>query len=228
MNKAQLTVKLHDFFASQPGVTLSFKEIFRALHLDTHPLKMLAIDIMEEMAWDDYLAKVSDNSYRLNQSIQVMEGKFVRKPNGKNSVIPEGSEKPIFVSERNSMGALSGDMVEFTFLARRKNHIKEAQVNRIIERVKDSFVGRLKVDKDIAYLVTPSDVFAHNIIIPKRKLKGGKTDDKAVVRIIEWPDGENKSPIGEVVDVLGQKGDNDVEMNSILAQYGLPYKYPKT
>lgn len=227
MNKAQLTVKLHDFFASQPGVTLSFKEIFRALHLDTHPLKMLAIDIMEEMAWDDYLAKVSDNSYRLNQSIQVMEGKFVRKPNGKNSVIPEGSEKPIFVSERNSMGALSGDMVEFTFLARRKNHIKEAQVNRIIERVKDSFVGRLKVDKDIAYLVTPSDVFAHNIIIPKRKLKGGKTDDKAVVRIIEWPDGENKSPIGEVVDVLGQKGDNDVEMNSILAQYGLPYKYPK-
>lgn len=80
MNKAQLTVKLHDFFASQPSVTLSFKEIFRALHLDTHPLKMLAIDIMEEMAWDDYLAKVSDNSYRLNQSIQVMEGKFVRKP----------------------------------------------------------------------------------------------------------------------------------------------------
>ena len=227
MNKAQLTEKLHDFFASQPGVTLSFKEIFRALHLDTHPLKMLAIDIMEEMAWDDYLAKVSDNSYRLNQSIQVMEGKFVRKPNGKNSVIPEGSEKPIFVLERNSMGALSGDMVEFTFLARRKNHIKEAQVNRIIERAKDSFVGRLKVDKDIAYLVTPSDVFAHNIIIPKRKLKGGKTDDKAVVRIIEWPDGENKSPIGEVVDVLGQKGDNDVEMNSILAQYGLPYKYPK-
>lgn len=66
---------------------------------------MLAIDIMEEMAWDDYLAKVSDNSYRLNQSIQVMEGKFVRKANGKNSVIPDDSEKPIFVSERNSMGS---------------------------------------------------------------------------------------------------------------------------
>ena len=227
MNKAQLTEKLQEFFASQPGVTLSFKEIFRGLHLTTHPLKMLAIDIMEEMAWDDYLAKVSDNSYRLNQSVQVMEGKFVRKSNGKNSVIPDGSEKPIFVSERNSMGALNGDRVEFTFLARRKNHIKEAQVNKILERAKDSFVGRLKVDKDIAYLVTPGDVFAHNIIIPRRKLKGGKTDDKAVVRIIEWPDGENKSPIGEVVDVLGQTGDNDVEMNTILAQYGLPYKYPK-
>ena len=204
MNKAQLTEMLQEFFAERPGETLSFKEIFRSLRLTTHPLKMLAIDIMEEMAWDDYLAKVSDNSYRLNQSIQVMEGKFVRKANGKNSVIPDDSEKPIFVSERNSMGALNGDRVEFTFLARRKNHIKEAQVNKILERAKDTFVGRLKVDKDLAYLVTPGDVFAHNIIIPRRKVKGGKTDDKAVVRIIEWPDGENKSPIGEVVDILGQ------------------------
>ncbi len=141
MNKAQLTEMLQEFFAERPGETLSFKEIFRSLHLTTHPLKMLAIDIMEEMAWDDYLAKVSDNSYRLNQSIQVMEGKFVRKANGKNSVIPDGSEKPIFVSERNSMGALNGDRVEFTFLARRKNHIKEAQVNKILERAKDTFVG---------------------------------------------------------------------------------------
>ena len=51
----------------------------------------------------------------------------------------DDSEKPIFVSERNSMGALNGDRVEFTFLARRKNHIKEAQVNKILERAKDTF-----------------------------------------------------------------------------------------
>ena len=87
MNKAQLTEMLQEFFAQRPGETLSFKEIFRSLHLTTHPLKMLAIDVMEEMAWDDYLAKVSDNSYRLNQSIQVMEGKFIRKANGKNLTI---------------------------------------------------------------------------------------------------------------------------------------------
>ena len=118
MNKAQLTEILQEFFAQRPGETLSFKEIFRSLRLTTHPLKMLAIDIMEEMAWDDYLAKVSDNSYRLNQSVQVMEGKFVRKANGKNSVIPDGEENPIFVSERNSMGALNGDRVEFTVLGR--------------------------------------------------------------------------------------------------------------
>ncbi len=55
MTKKQISARLHDFFAAQPGKTLSFKEIFRALKLDTHPLKMLAIDTMEEMAWDDFL-----------------------------------------------------------------------------------------------------------------------------------------------------------------------------
>lgn len=227
LNKRQLTELLEEFFSSQPGRTFSFKEIFRTLHLDTHPLKMLAIDIMEEMTWEEFLVRVTDSSYRLNDSGQVQEGRFVRKQNGKNSFIPDGSDKPIFVSERNSMGALSGDRVKVSFMARRKNHIKEAQVIEVIDRAKDTFVGRLKVDRDIAYLVPQADVFAHNIIIPRRKTKGGKTDDKAVVRITQWPDGECKNPVGEVVDILGESGDNDVEMNTILAQYGLPYKYPK-
>src|SRR3712207_9411562 len=101
---------------------------------------MQAIDIMEEMAWDDFLAKVSENSYRLNTNGQIQEGTFQRKANGKNSVIPVDSEKPIFVSERNSMGALTGDKVKFSFMARRVNHIKEAQVIEILERKKDTFV----------------------------------------------------------------------------------------
>jgi ribonuclease R len=58
-------------------------------------------------------------------------------------------------------------------------------------------------------------------------LKGGKTDDKAIVKITQWPSAEHKDMLGEVVDILGATGDNDVEMNTILAQYGLPYIYPK-
>ncbi|MGM9709575.1 MAG: ribonuclease R [Prevotella sp.] len=227
MGKKQIVEKLSELFSSQPGKSLSFKDIFKTLRIVTHPLKMLAMDTVEEMAWDDYLVKTSDNSYKLNTKGQVQEGTFVRKLNGKNSFIPADGGKPIFVAERNSMGALNGDKVRVSFMARRANHIKEAQVIEVLERAKDTFVGRLKVDKDIAYLVPQNDVFSHNIIIPKRKIKGGKTDDKALVRIVQWPDEERKNPVGEVIDVLGQSGDNDVEMNTILAQYGLPYKYPK-
>ena len=59
----------------------------------------------------------------------------------------------------------------------------------------------------------------------KDKLKGGKSGDKAIVRITEWPE-EAKNPLGEVVDILGTAGDNDAEMNAILAEFDLPYKYP--
>ena len=227
MSKKQLSERLQDFFASQPGKTLSFKEIFRALKLDTHPLKMLAIDIMEEMTWDDFLTRVTESSYKLNTKGQVQEGTFIRKSNGKNSFLPDDGGTPIFVSERNSMWATNGDRVKVSFMARRKKHIKEAQVIEILQRSKDQFVGRLRVDRNMAYLLTPENTFVHDIIIPKRKLKGGKDNDKAIVKIMQWPDAEHKNLIGEVVDVLGQTGDNDVEMNTILAQYGLPYVYPK-
>ncbi|MBF1526541.1 MAG: ribonuclease R [Prevotella salivae] len=227
MSKKQLSERLQDFFASQPGKTLSFKEIFRALKLDTHPLKMLAIDIMEEMTWDDFLTRVTESSYKLNTKGQVQEGTFIRKSNGKNSFLPDDGGTPIFVSERNSMWATNGDRVKVSFMARRKKHIKEAQVIEILQRSKDQFVGRLRVDRNMAYLITSENTFVHDIIIPKRKLKGGKDNDKAIVKIMQWPDAEHKNLIGEVVDVLGQTGDNDVEMNTILAQYGLPYVYPK-
>ena len=227
MSRKQLQERLQAFFSSQGDRTLSFKEIFRALKLDTHPLKMLAIDMIEEMAWDDFLVKVTDSSYKLNTKGQVQEGTFLRKANGKNAFLPDDGGTPIFVSERNSLWATNGDRVKVSFMARRQHHIKEAQVIEILQRKKDQFVGKLRVGKDFAYLITPENIFASDIIIPKRKLKGGKTNDKAIVKITQWPDAEHKNLVGEVVDVIGRTGDNDTEMNTILAQYGLPYVYPK-
>ncbi len=227
MNKRQLTDALMSYFQSFPNEELSFKKIFKDLGLNTHPLKMLAIEVMEEMAWDDYLSKVSATSYRLNLKGQVQEGIFRRKANGKNSFIPDDGGKPVFVAERNSMFALDGDRVKVTFNARRTHHIKEAMVTEILSRARDTFVGQLKVERDYAFLVTDSNI-AMDIMVPKKRLKGGKTGDKAVVKITQWPSRDSKNIVGEVVDVLGKSGDNTVEMHAILAQYGLPYKYPKS
>ena len=227
MNKRQMTDVLVSFFQTQPEATFTFKQIFKTLHLDTHPLKMLAVDVLEELAWDDFLSKVSATSYRLNLKGQVQEGVFRRKPNGKNSFIPDDGGKPVFVAERNSMFALDGDRVRVSYNARRANHIKEAIVTDILSHARDTFVGKLHVERDYAFLQTESNLFVHDIMVPKKKLKGGTTGDKAVVRITQWPSKESKSLIGEVVDVLGKTGDNTVEMHAILAQYGLPYKYPK-
>ena len=218
---------LTSFFQAQPERIFSIKQIFHSLKLKTHPLKMLAIDVMEDMAWDDFLSKAGENAYMLNTKGQVQEGTFIRKANGKNTFQPDDGGTPVFVSERNSMSALNGDRVKVQFMARRRNHIKEAMVIEILQRRKDTFVGKLKVERDFALLITQENMFVHDIIIPKKKLKGGTTGDRALVQITKWPDSDSKNLIGEVIDVLGKAGDNDVEMNSILAQYGLPYRYPK-
>lgn len=226
MNKAVLTDKIEEFFSTQPDRTLSLKQVFKQLKLNTHPLKMLAIDIMEEMAWDDFLIRVTDSSYRLADNTQVLEGTFHAKANGKNSFTPDGSDKPIFVAERNSMSALEGDRVRVSLMARRRNHIREAQVIEIIKRKKDQFVGRLRIDDGFAFLI-PQEPLSTNIIIPQSQLKDGKPNDRAVVKVVQWPDGERRNIVAKVVDILGKQGDNDAEMNTILVQYGLPYRYPK-
>ena len=197
LGKKQVSELLQNLFQHNPNETFSFKQIFRALKLDTHPLKMLAIDVMEEMAWDDFLLKVNDNSYRLNLKTQVQEGVFRRKANGRNSFLPDDGGTPVFVAERNSMSAMDGDRVKVSYMARRDKHIKEALVIEIVRRAHDQIVGKLRVDKDWAFLIPQDNTFVHDIIIPKRKL------------------------------VLGKTGENNAEMHAILAQYNLPYKYPK-
>ena len=224
LSKKQIAEMLQTLFQQNPNEVFSFKQIFKALKFDTHPVKMMAVDLMEEMAWDDYLTKTSENSYRLNLKTQVQEGTFIRKANGKNSFQPDDGGKPIFVSERNSMFALNGDRVKVAMMARREKHIKEAMVVEILSHKMDQAVGKLKVEKDYAFLITEGNIFVHDILVPKKKLKGGKTGDKAVVRITQWPSKDSKNMVGEVIDVLGKEGDNNVEMHAILAQYGLPYK----
>ena len=227
LSKRQVADAVQALFQAHPGEALNFKYIFKTLKLDTHPAKMLAVDVMEEMAWDDYLSKVDNSTYRLNLKTQVQEGTFIRKANGKNSFMPDDGGKPIFVSERNSMSAMGGDRVRVAMMARRQNHIKEAIVTEILERKHDQAVGILQVERDYAFLITEGNIFAQDVLIPKKKLKGGKTGQKAVVKITQWPSEESKNLVGEVIDALGEQGDNDVEMHAILAQYSLPYKYPQ-
>ena len=148
LSKRQVAEAIQALFGAHPNEEYSLKQIFKALRLDTHPAKMLAVDVLDEMAWDDYLSHTPDKGYKLNLKTQVQEGTFIRKPNGKNSFQPDDGGKPIFVSERNSLFAMGGDRVRVALMARRQNHIKEAIVTDILERKRDQAVGILQVEKD--------------------------------------------------------------------------------
>ena len=226
MKKKEMATTLMDFFHTRQEEVISLKYLFAELHLTTHPLKMLCMDILADMLTDDYITEVDKNKYKLNNHGIEMTGTFQRKSNGKNSFIPEGGGDPIFVAERNSAHAMNNDKVKIAFFAKRKNHDAEGEVIEILERANDTFVGTLQVEKSYAFLVTENRTLANDIFIPRDKLKGGKTGDKAVVKVIEWPD-KAKNPIGQVLDILGKAGDNTTEMHAILAEFGLPYVYPQ-
>ena len=227
LKKKELAKMLMELFQNNPAEVYDIKRIFRDLKLDTHPAKLLCMDLLEDLAMDDYIKETEKLHFRLNTTGQVFEAIFNRKANGKNTVTPLDGGEPVLVAERNSLHAMGGDKVKVTLLARRKHHVREAQVVEILERSDRSFVGRLEVRKDFAFLLTEDRTLANDIFITKKALKGGKSGDKAVVKITEWPE-HAKNPIGKVVDILGQSGDNTTEMHAILAEYGLPYAYPKS
>jgi len=214
-----------DFFQENPSVAFTLKNLCKQLHLNTNPAKMLLMDVLEGLLMDDFIKEQPRFCYTLNMPSQVMTGIFHRKANGKNTFAPEEGGEPILVAERNSLHAMDGDTVQVTLLARRKHHVREAAVTEILKRSDKTFVGTLQVQKSYAYLLTEDRTLANDIFIPKESLKKGKTGDKAVVRIVEWPD-KAKNPIGKVIDILGKTGENTAEMHAILAEYGLPYTYP--
>ena len=226
MRKSELAGQLMTWMQMRPNETFAIKQIFRGLNLTTHPLKMLCMDILNEMVEEDYLQLDEKGHLKLNNHGIILTGKFQRKSNGKNTFLPDDGSEAIFIAERNSGHAMHGDKVKISLSAKRKGRKVEGEVIEIIERAKETFVGTLKVEKNFAFLLTEDRTLANDIFIPRDMLKGGKDGDKAIVKVTKWPE-DAKNPIGKVIDILGQAGDNTTEMHAILAEYGLPYVYPK-
>ncbi len=224
--------RVRQYVSNQGKQTFNYRIVSAAINAKSPALLRAVAMTLAEMAYDGEIIEVSPGKYKALQLSTVMTGTFMRRSNGKNSVVvdveeganPEDAET-IFVAERNSMHALNGDRVRISLAANRRGSEQEAVVEEILEKKYQTFIGTLKVEKHFAILETDSKFLAQDIFIPKTKLKGGKSGDKAVVEITRWNDDE-KNPRGQVVDILGPAGGKDAEMHAILAEFGLPYRYP--
>lgn len=225
MRKKELLDKILAFLQKESKQAFNYKQIAFAIDA-VHPSNRNdIINILDELAAADEITEVSLGRYKAKANRGTEnEGVFVRRSNGRNAVIID--DEQIAVAERDSMHALNGDRVRVMVSASRKGQEPMARVTEIIEARDQVFIGTLQVDKNYSALVTDSKFLAADIIIPRSKLKGGKTGDKAIARITYWGDDE-MNPKGEIVDILGRKGENTAEMHAILAEFGLPYKYPE-
>ena len=227
MKKEAMIQAIISVFQSSPKEPFNYKQISKIIGVENQVQKLQVVDILYDLSAEDIITEIDRGRYRLNGLGTLAVGTFARRSNGKNSFIPEDGGTPVFIAERNSGHAMDGDKVKVQLFAKRKGAEPEGEVVEILESKERTFVGKLQVAKGFAFLITENKTLANDIFIPKDKLKGGKNGDKAIVRIVEWPD-EAKNPLGEVIDILGIAGQNTAEMHAILAEFGLPYKYPSS
>ena len=212
-------------FQNFPRELLNYKQVSKHIGAETQLQRLQVAGLLRELSDGGFIVETDPGRYRLNALGNVATGTFVRRSSGRNMFVPEDGSEPIFVAERNSHHAMDGDKVKVQIFAKRRRREPEAEVIEILEAKERTFIGKLQVVRGFAFLSTEDKTLANDIFIPKEKLKGGRNGDKAVVRITEWPE-DAKNPLGEVVDILGKAGENTAEMHAILAEFGLPYKYP--
>ena len=225
LNRRTMTDLVTDWFRDNQESSISIKRLYDELKLKTHPMRSMCLDIVLELLDDGFL-KEKDGQFQLMQKSKFMEGVLQRRVGGKNFLVPDDGSENVFVAERNSAGAVNGDRVKVVLFARKPHSGLEGEVTEILKRAKDTFVGTLQVKGKFAYLVTP-DKSDKDIYIPLASLKKGRDGEKAVVKVVEWPDTPDRNPVGKVIDILGAAGENNTEMHAILAEYGLPYSYPE-
>lgn len=225
LRKNDLLKSITTIFTENPQKTYNYKQISNLLEIESDTQRTFINELIYQLRDEDILTEISRGKFKLNSRGGYITGKFDRQ-GVKSYLIPDDGGEQIFIPERKIGTAMLNDKVKVFMYAHRKGKEPEGEVVEILRRAQDTFVGILEVSDNFAFLNVQSKVLNSDILIPKAKLKGGKTGQKALVRIIEWKH-TMKSPVGEVIDVLGDKGDKDAEMHAILAEYGLPYKYPE-
>ena len=226
LNRRQLEQALLDVVHDNPTVAYNYKQISAAIGAKSLSERQLVISILDALAANETVDEVEHGKYKLNTRAGYVEGVIDRRSNGKTYLVPDDGGSAIFIAERRLRHALNKDRVRVFLYARPKGSEPEGEVVEILKRAQDTFVGVLQVGRNYAFLRVDNKILTSDIFIPVDNLHGGKDGQKAIVKIVEWGVSD-RSPIGEVVDVLGDVGNNNTEMHAILAEYGLPYSYPE-
>jgi ribonuclease R len=224
VNKKELIRNIINVFNENVDKTFNYKQIASLLDIKSESQRVFINQLLYELLEEDFLVEISRGKFKVNSRGGYIEG-VIDRQGVKTFLIPDDGGEMVFIPERKTNHALLKDKVKVFLYARRKGQQPEGEVVEIIKRAQDTFVGVLDVSENYAFLTLDNRIMTNDIFIPKNKLKDGKTGQKAVVKLIGW-EPNAKNPIGEVIDVLGDKGDNNTEMHAILAEFGLPYKYP--
>src|SRR5665648_927111 len=225
-NKPKLKNAILNLFYDHPERTYNYKQIAELLKIQDPEITKLVFVVLEELTENDNLQSVQRGKYKLKSRSGTVCGKVEIQRAGFAYITSEEIEKPVLVSANNLNYAMEGDKVKVHLYAMHKKQQPEGEVVEIVERAKSTFVGTISKSRNFAFFI-PSGKVHFDLFIPNEKLNGAKDGQKAIARITEWP-ARAKNPFGEIIEVLGDVGNNNAEMHAILAEYDLPLRFPES
>ncbi|MGY5253662.1 ribonuclease R [Sphingobacterium spiritivorum] len=224
--KEVLTQMIVDIFEKSGNKPLNYKQVAAKLNVSDSDSKAAIAEVLTIDPRNSPFVESERGKFQLRQIKVYVTGKVDMTADGSAYVIPEDElENDIFIAPRKLRQALHGDIVKVHTYEKRKGRKKEGEVVEILQRAKTDFTGIINLSKSFAFFIADDRKMLHDIFIPLDNLNGAKDGEKVVVSITEWPKG-SKNPVGRVKDVLGKKGENNTEMNAILADYGFPLSFP--
>ncbi len=225
VKKSYLFEEILKVLAASPNKALNYKQIAADLNVTDHSQRLLINTILSELKANDSVSEPERGKFKIKSLDVFISGKVDMTSTGTAYVVSEETENDTFISQRKTLNALHGDIVKVKLYPGRRGK-QEGEIIEILQRAKTEFVGTIQLSPKFGFLVPSNNRIHVDIYIPLDKLNGAKDGQKAIARIVEW--GKNSvNPIGEIIEVLGNVGENNTEMHAILAEYGLPYQFPK-
>jgi len=223
--KADLRKAMCELMERHPGRSYNYKQMSKSLNVHRMDTKRLVFELLKELADAGELTEVSTGRFKCKKIGSYITGVVELTAKGSAYIISDESEEDVFVAFSNLKHALNGDKVKVLVYARRKNSRPEGEVVEIVEKKKATFVGTIQLSENYAFLLPGGKQMPYDVFIPLHQLGGAKNGEKVIVKITDWPE-KQKNPVGQVIEVLGAPGNNDTEMNAIMAEYELPVKFP--
>jgi ribonuclease R len=222
-----LTKLISDVFEKSGNKPLNYKQVAAKLNLDDHETREAVLDILRQETKKGVLSEPERGKFRLNELKTYVTGRVDMTADGSAFIVSEDEfENDIYIGPRKLRNALHKDLVKVYVYAKSKGRKKEGEVVEIIERARMEFTGIVKLSEKFAFLIPDDRKMLHDIFIPISDVSGAQNGDKAIAEIVDWPEGA-KNPIGRIKHVLGKQGENNAEMNAILADYGFPLSFPE-
>lgn len=206
---------------------MNYKQVAASIDVTDDAQKIAVSTVLEELASRGLIRETERGKYKTKESERrYITGKVDMTQSGSAYIINDELEEDIFVPQKFTKGVMQGDTVKVLLLPKKRDGKPEGQIIEVVERGRTEFVGSIKISPRFAFLIPDNNKVGTDIYIPLERLNGAKDGQKVIAKIIEWPKNA-VNPIGEVIDVLGNAGENNTEMHAILAEFGLPYSFPK-